>query len=551
MNDFLRRTLFVPVAAVRPYLAIKLTLLMLGFDLWIERASHGGRYGVGGFNVAHFAWLEAIQPAITPALQVGVVVLTGALCVTLALASRPPRWLIAIAFVLHSWTWAMSMLDSYQHHYLLSLVLFTMIFFPRLSAEDALLAPRGHEAKVLAGAAGVASKKKKKKDPAHESVKKHPRSLLDPFPMTSAWGYVLLAASIAVVYAYTAYSKTDPEWLTGAALRRVLHLPESGAPPLGADDPIGPFRALAATFGIQGESFWWTMGHSVVAVQIICASGYLLAAFRDVTTSRVMKAFSWIALFTALSFHVGAEYMQLKIGWFSWYMMGYALIFFLPASWLAATARVLIPLVGGQREAGPMAARIAVGVILAGGGLAVDMWPIGAIGAALILVTPIRLAAMATMKSTYGKKEHTPPLAFASAAVGAIALVAVGYAVDLPGVATAMTVGAVALGAGLVGLLVMKGNAEPIHGYGVGAVVAALSLLVSVMLSDVRWDFYRNIGGDHRRRGEVREAYEAYVKANRYAPEGQDRQAQEDEMRGLLEGRGELPPRERRPTERP
>jgi hypothetical protein len=361
--------------------------------------------------------------------------------------------------------------------------------------------------------------------------------------MTSAWGYVLLGASIAVVYAYTAYSKTDPEWLSGAALKRVLHLPESGVPTVGADDPIGPFRELVALFGIHGESFWWTMGHSVVAVQIVCASGYLLAAFREVTTSRLMKAFSWVALFTALSFHVGAEYMELKIGWFSWYMMGYALIFFLPAEWLAAVARVLIPLSSQRLGLTPMALRIGAGILSLVLGFYAEMWPLTAIGAALILLTPIRLAAKMTARQG-AKSDHTPPLAFASAGAGALALVGVGYLVDLPGVATAMTVGAVALAAGLVGLLVMKGNAAAIHGYGVGAVVAALALLASISLSDVRWDFYRNIGGDHRRRGEVREAYEAYVKANRYAPEGQDRQAQEDEMRGILEERGELPPRE-------
>src|SRR5690606_28156004 len=74
---FARRVLLVPVAAVRPYLILKCTLLVVAFDVWLTRISHGGRYGAGGFNVAHFAWLDAIQPEVSPALYVGVCTLTG------------------------------------------------------------------------------------------------------------------------------------------------------------------------------------------------------------------------------------------------------------------------------------------------------------------------------------------------------------------------------------------------------------------------------------------------------------------------------------------
>ena len=117
--SLLSRTLYVPVAAVRPYLALKCTLVLLAFDVWIARLYKGHGHGAGGFNVAHFELLDAVQPSISAPLFVGVIILTGALCLTIAIASRPPRWLIGLAFVLHTWSWAMSMLDSYQHHYLL------------------------------------------------------------------------------------------------------------------------------------------------------------------------------------------------------------------------------------------------------------------------------------------------------------------------------------------------------------------------------------------------------------------------------------------------
>ncbi len=104
--------LFVPFAGVRTYILLKGTLLLLAFDIWLTRISHGGRYGAGGFNVAHFAWLDAIQPSVSPGLYIAVSMLTAFLCVALALAPRPPRWLFGLAFLLHTWSWAMSMRRS-------------------------------------------------------------------------------------------------------------------------------------------------------------------------------------------------------------------------------------------------------------------------------------------------------------------------------------------------------------------------------------------------------------------------------------------------------
>ena len=170
--SLLSRTLYVPVAAVRPYLALKCTLVLLAFDVWIARLYKGHGHGAGGFNVAHFELLDAVQPSISAPLFVGVIILTGALCLTIAIASRPPRWLIGLAFVLHTWSWAMSMLDSYQHHYLLSIVLLALVFFPRLTAEDALLPPSSPKKRDAPSTAAERRKGKKKKRPASAKKKK-------------------------------------------------------------------------------------------------------------------------------------------------------------------------------------------------------------------------------------------------------------------------------------------------------------------------------------------------------------------------------------------
>lgn len=542
-----RRTLFAPVAALRPYLVLKTTLLMLGFDLWLTRASHGGRYGAGGFNVAHFEWLDTLQGGlITPGLYVGLMMLTGLLCVVLALVPRAPRWLIGVAALLLTWSWAMSMLDSYQHHYLLGLVVTALVLFPRLTAEEALLPPGPTRE---APPAEPTSRKKSKRDkgakkpavaakPEPDSASAPLSDLTAPAPTVRAWAYFLLSASTALVYAYTAYAKTADEWLRGAALQRVLGLPEGGVPPEGAVDRIAAFRELIGAFGIQGDDFWWMMGHSVVLVQMICAAGYLLAPFVDVTRSWALKIFFGIAWLTALSFHFGAEYMDLKIGWFSAYMILYACFFFLPARALAFVARVALPIGGVGLRTEVLALRVGLGIVLGMLAAWLESWALGSVAILLVVVTPIRFLVKAVREDD---ERVSLPMALGAAALGAIALVVTGQLVDLPGVEIGSALGAAALGIGAVVLLVTRGHARGIHAYGVATILAALSLYASIELSDVRYDFYRNVGGDHRRRGELLTAYRAYVKANRYAPPGEGRRTQEEELRRILEQRGELP----------
>ena len=77
------RYVFGPVAPVRPYLLLRLTLLLLAFDCWVDLIPHAGRYGVGDFNVAHFGILE-ILPTPTPGIYIGTMVLCGWLAMVMA-----------------------------------------------------------------------------------------------------------------------------------------------------------------------------------------------------------------------------------------------------------------------------------------------------------------------------------------------------------------------------------------------------------------------------------------------------------------------------------
>ena len=126
--------LFAPVAPTRPYLLTRGLLILLAFDCWLGLVPRAAYYD-GGFNVAHFAWLDAIQPTPSAALYLTLVLGAGLLALVMAL-SRPSRLGMAVLLTAYTYAWLMSMLDNYQHHYLMSLFLFTLIFVPHRTAVD-------------------------------------------------------------------------------------------------------------------------------------------------------------------------------------------------------------------------------------------------------------------------------------------------------------------------------------------------------------------------------------------------------------------------------
>jgi len=159
-----QRYWFGDVALARPYLLLRFVLALLAFDIWLNLMPQGAKYGVGGFNVAHFAWLDAFIPS--SAFYMGVLAFTGVLALSQALY-RPHR--IAIILVAAGYTlgWACSLLDSVPYHYLLSLYLVCFVFFPMLSA--------------------------------HAAFSRSARA-----PRGSVWAYVLFCVTTAIVYFYVA-----------------------------------------------------------------------------------------------------------------------------------------------------------------------------------------------------------------------------------------------------------------------------------------------------------------------------------------------------------
>ncbi|MFO0692474.1 MAG: HTTM domain-containing protein [Polyangiales bacterium] len=427
MRRAIDRLFFGEVLAARPYVLRKAFLLVLGFDCLVDLVPHGGRYGVGGFNVAHFAILDRWLPTPTPALYVGSLIATGLVALALALGPRMRGGIAALA-ALYTATWAMSMLDSYQHHYLLSLLLVSIAAFP----DD----PHASSGSEASGSA-----------------------------RTPAIGYVSFALTCAIVYGYTALTKLEPDWRSGAALARLS--PPDAFPWL--------FRELAG-LGVDEAGVYRRLAHGAILVQLASSLAYVASTTLDRQPSRVRRLVVTFLGGFPVAFHLGVSALDLEIGWFGAYMLVSAFVFFAP---------------------GPLVAWLAAA-----------------------LARPER-----AMTRSFASGANDVFASAALAVVAAPVIAGTAGSLDLPG----------DLGGGIVAALIVVALAlgTIARGRPGGARALVLSAVVGCALAyaavthgapSVRYDYYRFVGGDRRRRGETAAAIAAYRKAYAYAPDGQSRE---------------------------
>lgn len=526
MNELLSRIFSAPIHPARAWLLERLLLLVLAVDIWTANLASAGRYDSGGFHVAHFPFLDALLPTPSIPLYVALHVAAGVLCIVALVQRTLPRLLLALIAVFYTWGWAMSVLDSYQHHYLMSLLLVTLAIAPRpASSFRTERQPDDPEPQTEGESAEDEGTRK-----CAETADTQPRRDLVALGANPA--YTALMWTIALVYLYTGIAKFEPAWLSGEALQRVLLLPPGGEPLPGGEDRAAFFRTLLTPLGLRGQQLWWTLGHGVVLTQWVIAAGYFLAPLREVRWARFGHFVYPLAMFSALLFHIGAEQMQLKIGWFSWYMIGAALVVFTPVAVLARLQRCAEPPLPGRLNAGRNVVPIVVLAAAAGLFYALKLdgflWLSVAV---LTLIVVVRFGEL--VRRLEARRPAFRWLALPAAAV----LLLVGFVADIPGALPGVLCGLACAGAYLY---VHKGKPG-----GVSYAQSAWALLVAAVLFstaldalDVRWDFYRYYGGDLARRGELSEALEVYEQANRYAPEGENRdEAIERVQRRLEQGR--------------
>ena len=510
-----------PIAAARIFLLRKLLLVVLAFDVLSTHLGPAWRYGAAGFNVPHFAWMRAL-PMPTTGLYVGMLFLVALGSLVTAFVPRPPRAILVAIAVMYLWGWSCSMLDSYQHHYLLSLALVALAAMPV------------HDAAELFGRG--------------TSIATTPHGVV---PRVHSLGYTLLTSLAGSVYLFTAVSKTDQDWLSGDALRSITR----------DGTTIEGLFSFTHAFGLDREDTFWLLGHGMVPLQLLIAAGYFLAPTLDGPSSQKERAqqaslakdwmagnrgnailasamfgalvglvagfglsldalgiaclsitlfgafalmpfnaaawtyffapkgrAGWVrivcsmALIAALSFHVGAEYLGLEIGWFSYYMLLISMIVLLPGTWLSTLLFGVTSPVRGAERGAPSIPVLLVLLLLAGAGL-----------------------------------------------------FALGKEADLPGAMAAVAIAGAALA-----VLVLLGRQapHPQHGHAALAVAVASGLLLGWLhLTQARFDFHRFAAGDFRRRLEYQSALTEYESANRIAPHGQSRESRVEEMREALRER--------------
>jgi hypothetical protein len=88
---------------------------------------HAPRYGASDFSVAHFPLLDGLAPGRTGFLLLQLLLSSLLTAVALGVA---PRAITAVAAALYAWQYFSSQLDSYQHHYLVALLLAISVFVP-------------------------------------------------------------------------------------------------------------------------------------------------------------------------------------------------------------------------------------------------------------------------------------------------------------------------------------------------------------------------------------------------------------------------------------
>ena len=513
MNAF-ERFFYGPHGAARSYLFAKVFPLLLALDTWMLMIGHAGRYGVAGFNVAHFALLDALLPTPVAGFYVGVLVLTGLLALVVALTGVR-RGSGLLLFALYTLSWSMSMLDSYQHHYLLSVLLLCFAFFPGLSAAELhpqppAAPPPGEKAKpqhkreleragsaelagwlyggaVLAAALAYALIDHGEHTwvafftfAATVAVATAFYTPERPAPrLRSGFGFNLLGAAVSIVYLYTAIAKMDANWLDGHTIRRISSVEREFA---------GLAELAQSLFGVERERFWGLFATFVIPQELFVGAVYLLAVTRDRAPSVWLNSLCWVAFALSVALHVGAEAMGLEIGWFSAYMLLLACCFLLP---LTVVDRLVT----------------------------VFTWPARAIG-----------------RQVGDAEDAEQPLPLASAlgfALGGAALLAtVGPLIDLPGAVPACAVAAGALVA--FALLQVRRRRDPRLAIAASA-VAGMAMWLAIAASPVRWDFYRYLGGDLTRRDEPEAALEAYERGERYAPPGKSRADKIKQLRKRLD----------------
>src|SRR5262249_61433028 len=221
---------------------------------------------------------------------VGMMLATGVVALVCAFRDTS-RWTRVLLLVLYTYGWMMSLLDIFQHHYLLSLILTMFVCVQRARLVDLYRAPRGTE----------------------------------PRPAVETWAYVLLGATMFIVYVYTAGTKLEAEWWQGAVIRRQATVSLMSA------------QAWTKGWGVSPSAFWQAQALGAIVAECLVAAAYALAPLLDRARRRWLRLVAWVAFVAAVTLHAAAEFLlRLTIGWLLLHLGGVACVYLLAGGLLGA-----------------------------------------------------------------------------------------------------------------------------------------------------------------------------------------------------------------------
>ncbi len=200
-------------------LARVVVFALLAIDALVQ-IPHAPRYGAGDFNVAQLALFEASAPG-RAAYSIGQLVL--AYLFVLAACGVATRYVLPIATAIYGWLYFSSHLDSYQHHYLVWLLVLLACFVPWQRPADATPATR-----------------------------------------VRSWAVRLLLIQLAILYFWAAVSKMNAAWLDGRTLAAQMQ---------------GSVRSLIdGTVGLKGAAWIVMLVELALAATVWFRRTWILAA---------------------------------------------------------------------------------------------------------------------------------------------------------------------------------------------------------------------------------------------------------------------------------
>jgi len=178
---------------------------LLALDMWLQ-ISHAPRYGAGDFNVAHLRIFDTLLPTPTRDRMLVLYAVQAYLAAAFAIGLLGRGWLVLLT-TLYGYSYFSSQLDSYQHHWMMFLVLCAMCFVE--------WRPSRREGRELGD-----------------------------------WALRLVLAIASLVYFWAIVTKLDPLWLDGQTVNSQIGTPwlrdvVDGWLRFRNPDPLAPWATMA------------------------------------------------------------------------------------------------------------------------------------------------------------------------------------------------------------------------------------------------------------------------------------------------------------------